>query len=620
MRTNMSLKKKIILLGITVFSGLILIIISTVSSSSKLTALFGDKEAALEIKTEMLSLRKNEKDFMMRNELKYAAEFDTHAKQLSETLEALMTNNQDNTSLSDIATHLADYKADFTAMVELKKKIGLNEEQGYYGSLRERVHKVEDFSKKLGLTEVTKNMLMLRRHEKDFMLRRKAKYMDEFNKDFAVLINSVKANVSDPSTRSEMLSLSESYKEDFIKLVQVETTFGLQPTDGVQGKMRVAAQDLNDTIDKIINDFSAEITSKQKTNTIINLAVVIAVASLLTVLLAALLMNIVSLLNKLTATTGELLKFANLKTESTSQSKCEITTITHLLENFKKKVCDIIITVTESSHSVTSGNTELSAAAEELSSTFVSQSEQMTAAAGSMEEMSASSAHVISNIEMSAGINNKTLVSAVNGKEKLGILLENINKIEQDTKKLAQTITGLSNSSAEISNILIVINDIADQTNLLALNAAIEAARAGEAGRGFAVVADEVRKLAEKTQQAIQGISSIINTLVNETKYASSDMEQASKTVENVFNAAKETGVSFSEITETINELNKTNNSIEVAVKEQVSAIQTINDNFQVLAAGIDESTTAVSEITNTVNDLQKQAEELNSLIKEFNV
>jgi len=175
MRTNMSLKKKIILLGITVFSGLILIIISTVSSSSKLTALFGDKEAALEIKTEMLSLRKNEKDFMMRNELKYAAEFDTHAKQLSETLEALMTNNQDNTSLSDIATHLADYKADFTAMVELKKKIGLNEEQGYYGSLRERVHKVEDFSKKLGLTEVTKNMLMLRRHEKDFMLRRKSK-------------------------------------------------------------------------------------------------------------------------------------------------------------------------------------------------------------------------------------------------------------------------------------------------------------------------------------------------------------------------------------------------------------------------------------------------------------
>ncbi|TCK59936.1 methyl-accepting chemotaxis protein [Seleniivibrio woodruffii] len=620
MKIDMSLKKKIVLLGATVFVGLSLIIISSVISSTKLTNLFQDKELTLNIKAEMLQLRKSEKDFMMRNDTKYAEEFKTHIDILDENLDQLVIHYPENKALSGIIDNLKEYETQFISLVELKKQIGLNEKEGYYGNLRQKVHEVEDFSNKLGLTAVTRDMLMLRRHEKDFMLRRNMKYKDSFEQDFNKLISSVKSNVADKATADQMIGLSNEYRNNFLKLVEKEKEFGLQSTDGEQGKMRSAAHNLEQNVNTAIDHFSEEITAKEKINRILNTTIISIVVVILTVIILALLKNIIELINRLAATTKDLLQFGNLESSETAEQKCEISTISILLERFKQKVYNTMTVVKSSSHSVASGSTQLSAATEELSSTFTSQSEQMTASAGAMEEMTASSKLVIDNIEQSATMNIRTLTSTETGRKKLDTLLMNINNIEQDTKKLSATIRELSGSSEEIGNILVVINDIADQTNLLALNAAIEAARAGEAGRGFAVVADEVRKLAEKTQQAIKNISDIINTLVKDTRYASEDMERAAHTVTQVFTAANEAGRSFNEITDTIHELNRTNNNIEVAVKEQVEAIQNINDSFQVLVSGIEESNAAVIEIGHTVNDLQKQSEDLNSLIKEFNI
>jgi methyl-accepting chemotaxis protein len=620
MKVNMSLKKKILVLGLSVFIGLASIIIITLSSTSRLTSLFQDKDLTLGVKITMLQIRKSEKDFMARNDIKYADEAKARMAALRERLDSLIKSYPDNEALTKLQTYLADYEKEFTNVVELRKEIGLNEESGYYGALRSKVHNVEDFSKKLGLVSVTKDMLMLRRHEKDFMLRRNLKYKDSFEKDFAFLMKSINVNVPDATVRNNMIKLADLYRDDFMTLVQKETEFGLQPSDGAQGRMRNAAKLLEEDVNIAIDNFSTEIAHKQKTNKYTTAVVIFVVSTIIITILVALLYNIIGLINRLSATTQDLLKFGNLQNADKEHSKCEITTISILLEMFKQKVYNTMSVVKESSHSVASGNTELSAVTEQLSSTFISQSEQMTASAGAMEEMTASSQHVVSNIEQSAQINVRTLQSSEAGKNKLNILLDNINNIEQDTKKLSETIRGLSNSSAEIGNILVVINDIADQTNLLALNAAIEAARAGDAGRGFAVVADEVRKLAEKTQMAIKNISDIINTLVKETKFASEDMARASETVKHVFTAANDTGKSFTEISETIQELNNTNNNIEVAVKEQVEAIQNINGSFQILVSGIDESSMAVSEISHTVTDLQKQADDLNSLIKEFNI
>lgn len=285
---------------------------------------------------------------------------------------------------------------------------------------------------------------------------------------------------------------------------------------------------------------------------------------------------------------------------------------------FIDKLNDIISIVKESSQSVASGSTELASATEELSVTMQDQSSQIVSVASATEEISVSSNEVMMALkeanEQTANADRLTS----DGKDKLLSSVNEVMAIKEKVEKLGTTINNLSASSEEIGNIISVINDIADQTNLLALNAAIEAARAGEHGRGFAVVADEVRKLAERTQSATKEIESIIVSLQNETTNANKDMKEATNKVIEGAETIKETELIFEQIVESVEAIHTTNDIITGSIEEQVIAINNINDNAQVISAGIEQSSTAVHEITKTVVDLQQQADGLHVMVDRF--
>ncbi|AFQ46422.1 methyl-accepting chemotaxis protein [Desulfosporosinus meridiei] len=403
-----------------------------------------------------------------------------------------------------------------------------------------------------------------------------------------------------------------------------------------------------DNIDKLVEVKQLELEQKAKRDiifTLVSMLVAIGISLVLGTMLSKKITNNIVAIAK---NADEIAK-GNLKVENLSiNSKDELGQLGKAFKTMTENLIELVDHISSSSKQVAASSQQLSLGAEQsaqashqvavaITEVSLGAEKQLTAVnetSASVEEMSAGIQHMLENAKTVVKSSERTAHSASEGSQAIDKTIQQMMNIERTVTGSADMVTNLGERSKEIGQIVDTISGIAAQTNLLALNAAIEAARAGEQGRGFAVVADEVRKLAEQSQEASKQIATLITGIQQDTQKAVLSISEGTHQVKLGTEVAETAGQAFSEITglinvvtaqieeisEEIQQMAVGSERIVASVSEIYETSKEITGQTQTVSAATEEQSASVEEIASSSQVLANMAEELQETLKKFSV
>ncbi|HBF46898.1 MAG TPA: methyl-accepting chemotaxis protein, partial [Shewanella frigidimarina] len=458
------------------------------------------------------------------------------------------------------------------------------------------------------------------RSEKDFMLRRDTKYVQAFDDGIARLLTQIQQSNIMFSQKEQLTADVKDYQVNFKKLVDKEVLFGLTDDDGKMAELREKLhQTDNDTV-TLREETLAEIEHGKKQAFIIGLSIFLLIAAVLCSFTYLIIRSIIKPVQDITDVISSIEKSKDLSMRCDESGNDELSKIAYHFNQMVITFQELIQQVDESVTAMNESCQELSRNAMTASEGVLRQLNETDMVATAVTEMGATIDEIAKNTELAAGKASQTHENAQSGQQGVELTVQKITLLAKQLADSASVVTELERDSVTIGSVLDVIRGIADQTNLLALNAAIEAARAGEQGRGFAVVADEVRTLALRTQTSTQEISSIISTLQSRTHSIVELMQESQQQGRESAEQAAIAGEVLRTITNDVTNIMDMSTQIAAAIEEQSMVAAEVGKNVVVIRDIADESSQAAEENAAASEDVRIRAKALHEAVSQFRV